>query len=101
MQPAPSLTMIRFPAGACRLSMPASAGINILRFDFRQTTAPADVDPHSSDHRPLAARVFEVSVGSASSGPDDAHLLRLDEGDNYLDETSAWRRERGRPLPPD
>ena len=69
-------------------------GINILRFDFDHTVAPADVDPRSSDRRPLAARFFGV-------GTADSHLVRLDEGDSYLDETSVWRARGGRDLPPD
>ena len=69
-------------------------GINILRFDFDHTVAPADVDPRSSDRRPLAARFFGV-------GTADSHLVRLDEGDSYLDETSVWRTRGGRDLPPD
>ena len=68
------------------------AGINILRFDFERTVSPADIDARSSDRRQLAARFFGVAA--------DWHLLRLDEGETYLDETSVWRERGGRGLPP-
>ena len=74
-------------------------GINILRFDFDHTVVPAEVDPRTSDRRQLAARFFGLSVGAGFSKPV-SHLLRLDEGTTYLDETSTWRTRGGRALPP-
>jgi len=65
------------------------AGVNILRFDFQRATAPADVDPRSSDHRPLAARVYEVTIDNG--GPGETHVLRLDQAETYV--------SQGRPLP--
>jgi hypothetical protein len=69
-------------------------GINVVRFDFSLNVAPADVDPHSSDHRQLAVRFYGMT-------PNISHILRIDEADTYLDERSAWRVRGGRDLPPD
>jgi hypothetical protein len=80
-------------------------GINPLTLEFDYAMAPADVDPLSSDRRPLAARVYELAVTppGAASAPvrplDAAHIIRIDEGGSYLDETSEWPDEGGRKLP--
>ncbi len=81
-------------------------GVNQFVFDFDQATAPADVDRRSSDHRPLAARFYEIGVianGTATAylPPEASHLVRLDEESGYLNETNVWREENGRPLPHD
>jgi len=52
------------------------AGINVLRLEFDRAVAPAEVDRHSSDHRPLAARVFEIAIGD-NIGRDMDHPVRL------------------------
>jgi len=74
-------------------------GINIIRFDFDHTVTPADLDSHTADRRQLAARFYGLSVGGPVGEPA-SHLLRIDEGTTYLDETSVWRTRGGRPLPP-
>ena len=55
-------------------------GINIIRLEFDRAVAPAAVDPRSSDHRPLAARVFEISIGD-KPGRDLYHPIRLADVD--------------------
>ena len=67
-------------------------GINIIRFDFDHAVVPAEVDPRSNDRRQLAARFYDDRP--------TFHILRLDEGTTYLDETSVWRTHGGRALPP-
>jgi hypothetical protein len=67
-------------------------GMNLLELDWAASVAPADIDPHSSDHRQLAARVYEIRVDSGS--PATTHLVRLDAPD------IGWHDHEGRPLPP-
>src|SRR5262249_14693109 len=43
------------------LSSEFRAGINVVRFDFDRSVVPADVDPRSTDRRPLAARFYSVA----------------------------------------
>jgi hypothetical protein len=71
---------------------PFHTGINIVRFDFSLNVAPAEIDPRSPDHRPLAVRFYGMT-------PNMSHILRMDEGRPYLDETSVWRTRGGRDLP--
>src|SRR5262249_55490548 len=62
-----------------RYAIPAAvwrSGINIIRFEFERTIAPADVDPRSSDRRPLAARVFAIGIDGYDA-PDALHPVHF------------------------
>ncbi|HEY6842967.1 MAG TPA: hypothetical protein VI391_02285, partial [Thermoanaerobaculia bacterium] len=67
-------------------------GMNLLELDWGAAVAPADIDPHSSDHRQLAARVYEIRVDHGS--PPAWHVVRFDAPD------IGWHEHEGRPLPP-
>jgi arylsulfatase A-like enzyme len=58
-----------------RLALPAAAqraGENRLRFMFAAAAAPADLDPHDSDRRRLAAAFYSLTVGpDGDAGLDD------------------------------
>src|SRR5205814_8655189 len=73
---------------------PFQTGSHIVRFDFSLNVAPSEVDPLSLDRRPLAVRFYGMT-------PNMSHILRMDEGTPYLDETSVWRTRGGRDLPAD
>ncbi|MDQ6800106.1 MAG: hypothetical protein M3041_04635 [Acidobacteriota bacterium] len=85
---------VQLESGRHQYTVPAAwrAGINIIRFEFDRAVAPSDVDPKSTDHRPLAARVF--AIGVAGDGPDTLHAVRL--ADTNL-ETEIARPTGSRP----
>ncbi len=67
------------PRSRYRFSLPAAAqraGENRLRFVFRDTAAPADVEPGSLDRRQLAAAFYSLTVGAETDGGLDDLLLR-------------------------
>ncbi|HLJ73159.1 MAG TPA: glycosyltransferase family 39 protein [Thermoanaerobaculia bacterium] len=68
------------------------AGMNMLQLDWGASVAPADVDPKSTDHRQLAARVYEIRVDTGSAST--THVVRIDAPD------ISWHNHDGRPLPP-
>ena len=76
---------------AVKLPAAIRPGINVIRLDFDHATAPADVDPRSGDHRPLAARVFAIGIDGYDA-PDTLHAVRL--ADANLEESGRPARPR-------
>jgi len=83
---------IALAPGRHRYSFPVDLkpGVNVLRLDWGASVAPADLDPRSSDHRPLAARVYAIDAGGKAA----EHIVRLDAPD------IGWHEHDGRTLPP-
>ncbi|MBV8516822.1 MAG: glycosyltransferase family 39 protein [Acidobacteria bacterium] len=69
-------------------------GVNVLTFDFARATAPAAIDPHASDRRPLAASFAWISIDDRGAPPatHPAHLpaVRMTTTP-LLDERALWR----------
>jgi hypothetical protein len=74
------LQKLTLESGRHRYTVPSDwrAGINIIRFEFDRVVAPADVDPKSTDHRLLAARVFAVGIGGFDA-PDRLHVVGIED----------------------
>lgn len=67
-------------------------GLNMLELDWAASVAPAETDPKSTDHRQLAARVYEIRVDDGSAPA--THLARIDAPD------IGWHEHEGRQVPP-
>ncbi|HEX9501390.1 MAG TPA: hypothetical protein VGA10_07035 [Thermoanaerobaculia bacterium] len=73
-------------SGRNRYTVPTEwrADINIIRLEFDREAAPAELDPKSTDRRPLAARVFAVGIGELDA-PDSLHAVRLADANLEID----------------
>jgi len=68
-------------------------GINEIAFEFSRATAPAAVDPQSSDRRELAASFDGIAFDDASSS--ELFTVRL-ATESFLDARTAWRNHQTR-----
>jgi hypothetical protein len=76
-------------------------GMNTLSFEFGRAVAPAVLNPHSADRRPLAVAFEWIAIDDRDASPAPgrhAYTIRIVSGP-FIDEKTVWRLTRTR-LPP-